>query len=44
MPHGKPGAILEWFEGNGWFGMTPHVGGVHLAMFRMAERMAREGE
>ena len=38
--HGVPGAILEWFEGNGWFGMTPHVGGVHLAMFRMAERMA----
>ena len=40
MAHGTPGALLEWFEGNGWFGMTPHVGGIHLAMFRMAERMA----
>ncbi len=38
--HNKPGTLLEWFEGNGWFGMTPHVGGVHLAMLRMAERMA----
>jgi uncharacterized protein (DUF608 family) len=38
--HTKPGTLLEWFEGNGWFGMTPHVGGVHLAMLRMAERMA----
>ncbi len=41
MPHGVPGALLEWFEGNGWFGMTPHVGGIHLAMFRMAERHAQ---
>jgi non-lysosomal glucosylceramidase len=40
--HRTPGALLEWFEGNGWFGMTPHVGGVHLAMFRMAERLARK--
>ena len=39
--HSVPGTLLEWFEGNGWFGMTPHVGGVHLAMFRMAERHAR---
>jgi len=38
--HTKPGTLLEWFEGNGWFGMTPHVGGVHLAMLRMAQRMA----
>ncbi len=41
MSHSAPGAWLEWFEGNGWFGMTPHVGGVHLAMFRMAERHAK---
>ena len=40
QPHAKPGGGLDWFEGNGWFGMTPHVGGVHLAMLRMAERMA----
>ena len=41
MAHSAPGAWLEWFEGNGWFGMTPHVGGIHLAMFRMAERYAQ---
>jgi uncharacterized protein (DUF608 family) len=40
QPNGKPGGGLDWFEGNGWFGMTPHVGGVHLAMLRMAHRMA----
>ena len=40
--HSVPGTLLEWFEGNGWFGMTPHVGGVHLAMFRMAERLAEK--
>jgi uncharacterized protein (DUF608 family) len=42
QPHAKPGAGLDWFEGNGWFGMTPHIGGVHLAMLRMAERMAKK--
>ncbi|MCL5005342.1 MAG: GH116 family glycosyl hydrolase [Acidobacteria bacterium] len=42
QPHATPGGGLDWFEGNGWFGMTPHVGGVHLAMLRMAERMARQ--
>ncbi len=41
QPHGTPGLLLEWFESNPWFGMTPHVGGVHLAMFRMVERLAR---
>ena len=41
-PNDKPGGGLDWFEGNGWFGMTPHVGGVHLAMLRMAERMAKK--
>lgn len=40
QPHAKPGGGLDWFEGNGWFGMTPHVGGIHLAMLRMAQRMA----
>ena len=40
QPHTKPGGGLDWFEGNGWFGMTPHVGGIHLAMLSMAERMA----
>lgn len=42
QPHAKPGGGLDWFEGNGWFGMTPHVGGVHLAMLRMSERMAEK--
>ena len=41
QPHAKPGGGLDWFEGNGWFGMTPHVGGIHLAMVSMAERMAK---
>jgi non-lysosomal glucosylceramidase len=41
QPHAKPGGGLDWFEGNGWFGMTPHVGGIHLAMLAMAERMAK---
>ena len=41
QPHTPPGGGLDWFEGNGWFGMTPHVGGIHLAMLRMAERMAQ---
>ena len=40
QPNTKPGGGLDWFEGNGWFGMTPHVGGIHLAMLRMAQRMA----
>lgn len=39
-PKGTPGSGLDWFEGNGWFGMTPHVGGIHLAQLRMVERMA----
>ena len=42
QPHSPPGGGLDWFEGNGWFGMTPHVGGIHLAMLRMAERMATQ--
>ena len=40
QPNSSPGGGLDWFEGNGWFGMTPHVGGIHLAMLRMANRMA----
>ena len=30
----------EWVEGEGWYGMTAHVGGLHLAQFKIAERMA----
>ena len=32
----------EWFESIRWCGIVPHVGGVHLAMLRMAERMAEQ--
>jgi len=34
----------EWFEAPepGWLGMTAHVGGLHLAELRIAERMARQ--
>ena len=30
----------EWVEWFRWSGIVPHVGGVHMAMARMAERMA----
>ena len=40
-PH-HPGDSLEWFEGVLWYGMTSHVGGIHLANLRMAERMAEK--
>ena len=41
MPDGNVGT--EWFEAPepGWAGMTAHVGGLHLAELRIAERMAR---
>jgi uncharacterized protein (DUF608 family) len=42
MPDGNVGT--EWFEAEapGWAGMTAHIGGLHLAELRIAERMARE--
>lgn len=40
--HIAPGTELDWFEGNGWFGMTSHVGGVHLAMLIEMEKLAME--
>ena len=40
QPHGKTRSSLDWCEGNGCFGMTPHVGGIHLAQLRMAQGMA----
>ena len=39
-PHSEPGTMLEWFEGNNWFGMTPHVAGIHMAQIRIVRRMA----
>jgi uncharacterized protein (DUF608 family) len=39
-PGEPPGYHLEWFEAVLFFGMTSHVGGIHLANLRMAERMA----
>ena len=40
MPTGNAGT--EWFEAPepGWAGMTAHIGGLHLAQFRIAERFA----
>lgn len=40
MPTGNEGT--EWFEAPepGWRGMTAHVGGLHLAQLRIAERLA----
>src|SRR5206468_6419327 len=42
QPKEKPGSGLDWFEGNGWFGMTTHVGGIHLAHLRIVQRMAEK--
>jgi uncharacterized protein (DUF608 family) len=38
----QPGILLEMFEWVEWFGMAPHVGGMHLANLRMLERMAEK--
>jgi uncharacterized protein (DUF608 family) len=38
----QPGHHLEWFEAILWFGMTSHVGGIHLANLKMAQRMAEK--
>jgi len=32
----------QWYESMAWPGMSSHVGGVHLAHLRLAERMARK--
>lgn len=42
LSHIKEGQHLEWFEWMLWFGMTPHVGGMHLAQLQMAKRMAEK--
>lgn len=41
-PQNPPGFHLEWFESVLWFGMTPHVGGIHLANIRMAQHLAEK--
>lgn len=41
-PSGPPGYHLEWFESILWFGMTSHVGGIHLANLKMAGRLAEK--
>jgi len=42
MPDKNEGS--EWFEcaEPGWCGMTAHIGDLHIAQLRIAERMARE--
>jgi uncharacterized protein (DUF608 family) len=32
----------EWVEGEAWYGMTSHVGGLHLAQLRITQRMAEQ--
>ena len=39
-PSLSPGYHLEWFESVLWFGMTSHVGGIHLANLKVMQRMA----
>jgi non-lysosomal glucosylceramidase len=34
------GPATEWVEVEKWYGMTSHVGGLHLAQLRIVERMA----
>lgn len=36
------GHATEWVEGEEWYGMTSHVGGLHLAQLRIVERMAEK--
>ncbi len=36
------GHATEWVEGEKWYGMTVHVGGLHLAQLKIAERMAEK--
>jgi uncharacterized protein (DUF608 family) len=38
----KEGSMLEWFEFIQFYGMTAHVGGIHLASLAMAKRMAEQ--
>ena len=38
MPVGNEG--MEWFERGEWLGMCSHLGGLHLSMLRVAQRMA----
>ncbi len=42
MPTGNEGT--EWFEAPepGWYGMVSHVGALHLAQFRIAQKMAEQ--
>jgi uncharacterized protein (DUF608 family) len=45
MPRGNidpatGGHATEWVEGERWYGMTSHVGGLHLAQLRIVERLA----
>jgi len=35
---------MEWVEGEMWYGMTAHVGGLHLAQLKIAQRMAEKAD
>jgi non-lysosomal glucosylceramidase len=36
------GHATEWVEGEKWYGMTSHVGGLHLSQLKIVERMAEK--
>jgi len=38
MPEGNVGR--EWWESEDWYGIVPHIGGMHLSNLKIAERMA----
>lgn len=42
--HNKPSMSIHWFEATapGWYGLVAHVGGLHLAQLRLAQRMAEQ--
>jgi uncharacterized protein (DUF608 family) len=41
-PQREEGSMLEWWEAMNMYGMSAHIGGIHLAQLVMTERMARE--
>jgi uncharacterized protein (DUF608 family) len=40
MPRGNVGR--EWWEADDWYGIVPHIGGMHLSNLKIAERMAEK--
>ena len=40
LPEGNVGR--EWWEADDWYGIVPHIGGMHLSNLKIAERMAEK--